>query len=116
MVEFESTRDRAEQEPSRAFATAETAHADKFFKAVADGTRRRILLLLETRELSVGEIVAHFHLSQPTISRHLAVLREADLVADRRQGQHVIYRLQMNALTDSLSHFIGQFRRSPWFL
>ena len=116
MVEFESTRERVDREPSRGIAASENAHADKFFKALADATRRRILLLLETRELSVSEIVAQFHLSQPTISRHLAVLREANLVSDRRQGQHVIYRLKMTVLADSLSHFIGQFRISPWFL
>lgn len=114
MAEIESVRDM--DEPERPFATGENGHMDKFFKAISDKTRRSILLLLETRELNVSEIVAQFHLSQPTISRHLAVLRGANLVTDRRQGQHVIYRLNITVLADSLSHFIGEFRRSPWFL
>ncbi len=83
---------------------------NKFFKALSDETRRNILRLLERREQSVGEIVRNFDLSQPTISRHLSVLREADLVIDRRHGQHVIYRLNARALSDSARRFFGSFR------
>jgi ArsR family transcriptional regulator, arsenate/arsenite/antimonite-responsive transcriptional repressor len=65
----------------------------KVFKALSDGTRQEILRLLEENQRTVGEIVGNFNLSQPTISRHLSVLKEADLVVDQRQGQNVIYRL-----------------------
>ena len=82
----------------------------KVFKALADGTRQEILQLLEEQPYAVGEIVARFDLSQPTISRHLSVLKEADLVFDQRRGQNVIYRLNDQALATSMRQFFGQFR------
>ena len=82
----------------------------KVFKALADGTRQEILQLLEEQPYAVGEIVAKFDLSQPTISRHLSVLKEADLVVDQRRGQNVIYRLNDQALATSMRQFFGQFR------
>jgi DNA-binding transcriptional ArsR family regulator len=82
----------------------------KFFKALSDGTRQEILRLLENDQRTVGEIVGNFNLSQPTISRHLSVLKEADLVVDQRQGQNVIYRLNHEALSTSMREFFGQFQ------
>ena len=75
----------------------------KVFKALADGTRQEILQLLEEQPYTVGEIVAKFDLSQPTISRHLSVLKEADLVVDQRRGQN-------GALASSMRQFFGRFR------
>lgn len=82
----------------------------KVFKALADGTRQEILQLLEDQQYTVGDIVSKFDLSQPTISRHLSVLKEADLVVDQRRGQNVIYRLNDAALADAMRQFFGQFR------
>jgi len=82
----------------------------KVFKALSDGTRQEILRLLESHQRTVGEIVGNFTLSQPTISRHLSVLKEADLVMDQRQGQNVIYSLNDEALSASMRSFFGQFR------
>lgn len=82
----------------------------KVFKALADGTRQEILQLLEDQQYTVGDIVSKFDLSQPTISRHLSVLKEADLVIDQRRGQNVIYRLNDAALADAMRQFFGQFR------
>ena len=82
---------------------------NKFFKALSDETRRNILRLLEDRDHSVNEIVGNFHLSQPTISRHLSVLKEANLVLDQRRGQHVVYQLNSPALADSARRFFGRF-------
>ena len=82
----------------------------KVFKALADGTRQEILQLLEEHSYSVGEIVAKFDLSQPTISRHLSVLKEADLVIDQRRGQNVFYRLNDSALAAAMRQFFGRFR------
>jgi DNA-binding transcriptional ArsR family regulator len=84
--------------------------ATKVFKALSDATRQEILRLLESHQRTVGEIVGNFNLSQPTISRHLSVLKEADLVFDQRQGQNVIYRLNDDALTASMRDFFGQFQ------
>ncbi|PYQ57489.1 MAG: hypothetical protein DMF53_22485, partial [Acidobacteria bacterium] len=55
----------------------EERHLTKVFKALSDGTRQEILRLLEGNQRTVGEIVGNFNLSQPTISRHLSVLKEA---------------------------------------
>jgi len=62
-------------------------------KAIADSTRVRILKMLESGELCVCEITERLELAQSTVSKHLAVLRQAGLVEDRKQGLWVYYRL-----------------------
>lgn len=74
--------------------------SDPAFKALSDGTRREILRLLGKRDMSVGEIVDKFAMSQPSISRHLAVLRGAGLVTARREGQNVVYGLDTTVMQD----------------
>ncbi|GAA5444549.1 arsenic resistance transcriptional regulator ArsR1 [Microbulbifer sp. NBRC 101763] len=72
----------------------------QFYKCLADDTRLRTLLLIAYEgELCVCELTAALGLSQPKISRHLALLRSADLLQDRRQGQWVFYRINP-ALSD----------------
>jgi DNA-binding transcriptional ArsR family regulator len=80
-----------------------------FFKALSDETRREILALLERHERNVTEIVRRFNLTQPTISRHLQVLREARLVRCERRGQHMVYRLDPDSLANAASSFFGRF-------
>jgi DNA-binding transcriptional ArsR family regulator len=63
------------------------------FRAVADPTRRRVLELLRDGDRSVRELAAPFHVTQPAISQHLRVLREAGLVRSRRVGRRRVYRL-----------------------
>ncbi|MCW4385947.1 metalloregulator ArsR/SmtB family transcription factor [Salinibacterium sp. SYSU T00001] len=89
------------------------------FGVIADATRRELLqVLLERstgsesphRDLSVGELVERLGLSQPTVSKHLKVLREAGLVAVREVGQHRYYRLESSPLEvveDWLMPFLG---------
>jgi ArsR family transcriptional regulator len=79
------------------------------FKAIGDATRQEILLMLEERERSVGEIVERFKLSQPTISRHLAVLHQAGLVSRRREGQKVVYSLKPESVRCCCEGFFGNF-------
>ena len=67
---------------------------DRVFRAFSDGTRLRILSLLQRREMCVGDLVEVLEVSQPTISRHLAYLRESGLVAVRRQGLWSFYSLR----------------------
>ena len=83
---------------------------NEFFKALSDPTRRGILLLLRHKPLFVAEIVEHFPLAQPTISRHLAVLHRAGLVTNRREGQFVTYRLARRTLSEGLLGFYREFR------
>jgi ArsR family transcriptional regulator len=71
-----------------------TTQADQFFKILADLTRLRVLALLSKEgELCVCELTHALDEIQPKISRHLALLREAEVVLDRRQGQWIYYRL-----------------------
>lgn len=85
-----------------------TTRSDEVFRAVADPTRRAILDLLADGERPAGEIVARFDVSQPAISQHLRVLREAGLVAARRDGRRQIYRVEaerLRAVHDWSSHY-----------
>ncbi|MBK0421766.1 winged helix-turn-helix transcriptional regulator [Leucobacter sp. CSA2] len=73
------------------------------FGVIADGTRRDILQVLlerhqQSAEASVSEIVAELEISQPTVSKHLKVLREAELVTVREEGQHRFYSLDPEPL------------------
>jgi DNA-binding transcriptional ArsR family regulator len=65
---------------------------DVALRAIADPRRREILALIRERELPAGEIAARFDVTRPAISQHLAVLREAGLVTERRAGTRRLYR------------------------
>lgn len=82
---------------------------DDLFAILADPTRRQIVALLAERERSVGELVAAFSVSQPAISRHLRVLREAGLVRVRGDGQRHIYRLDAAPLA-ALDAWLERYR------
>ena len=71
-------------------------------KALADPIRRDILNMLKTGRLSAGEISERFPVTAASISRHLSVLKEADLVRDNRQGQHIIYELNTSVLEEAM--------------
>jgi DNA-binding transcriptional ArsR family regulator len=70
------------------------------FEALADPTRQRIVELLAARDLSAGDIAAHFEVSRPAVSRHLRVLREAGLTSVTRDAQQWVYRLDPQPLHD----------------
>ncbi len=80
----------------------ETPKDDSLFNAIADIQRRKILNLLKQGELSVAEIKAHFEFSGATLSHHLSVLKSAELVRVRRQGQQRIYTLNLSVLEELL--------------
>ncbi len=69
-----------------------------FAKALADETRQQIMRLCCCRELSVSEIVEKTSVSQPTVSHHLAILREADLVQARSEGKQTYYTLNQDRM------------------
>ena len=73
------------------------------FKALSDPTRRRILILLRERDMNAGEIADNFPVSKPSISHHLAQLKQAGLVSDTRKGQNIVYSLETTALQDLMS-------------
>ena len=69
-------------------------------KALSDPTRREILNLLKEKKRSAGEIVDHFDMTAAAISRHLSVLKEADLIRDQRQGKFIYYTLNASVLEE----------------
>ncbi|MGL6009036.1 MAG: autorepressor SdpR family transcription factor, partial [Culicoidibacterales bacterium] len=73
------------------------------FKALADPTRREILQLLRTSDLNAGEISEHFAMTKPSISHHLKLLKQADLICDEKQGQFIIYSLNTSVVEDAMS-------------
>ena len=71
-------------------------------KALSDPTRREILTLLRDGSKSAGEISERFDITAAAISRHLSVLKEADLIRDQRDGKFIIYTLNTSVLEDVL--------------
>lgn len=69
-------------------------------KALADPIRREILNLLKSGKMSAGEITDHFDVTAASISRHLSVLKEAELIRDRRDGKFIIYELNASVLEE----------------
>lgn len=75
----------------------------KVFKALSDGNRLRILKMLEVRPLCVCEMTLSLNLATSTVSKHLSLLREADLILDKKDGKWVYY-----SLNDKVQHQYGQ--------
>ena len=71
-------------------------------QALADPTRREILNLLKQSRMSAGEISNHFSISGAAVSRHLSVLKEADLIRDERDGKYIYYELNATVLEEIL--------------
>ena len=71
-------------------------------QALADPTRREILNLLKQSRMSAGEISNHFSISGAAVSRHLSVLKEADLIRDEREGKYIYYELNATVLEEIL--------------
>ena len=69
-------------------------------RALADPTRREILSLLRAGRLSAGEITEHFPVTAAAVSRHLSVLKDADLIRDKREGKFIYYELNASVLEE----------------
>ncbi|MBP2282627.1 DNA-binding transcriptional ArsR family regulator [Flavobacterium sp. CG_23.5] len=80
------------------------------FKALNDATRREILELLKIKDLTAGEIAAHFNISKPSISHHLDILKQADLITSEKKGQFVIYSINTTIMEDVLQ-WISTFKK-----
>lgn len=79
------------------------------FKALSSNPRRRILNHLAHGPLNAGEIAMLFDMTKPSISKHLAILRDAGLISEQKRGQFVIYSLVEGNLTNSLYAFLSTF-------
>lgn len=81
----------------------------RVFRALSDPTRRQILKLLNEKDMNAGEIAAHFNMSRPAITKHLDILRNAELVSSEKKGQYVIYSINLTVLQETLNNFISFF-------
>lgn len=79
-------------------------------QALADPTRRAILQMLNGGDLTAGEIAARFHISAPSVSHHLGVLKNAGLVVAQRSGQKIIYRLNATVVQELLQQLMDLFQ------
>jgi len=78
----------------------------RLFKALADETRLKILMLLDIREMCVCEIMVALNLTQPTASHHLGILEAAELVRDRREGKWIFYSLKNKRIMELIKEFM----------
>jgi ArsR family transcriptional regulator, arsenate/arsenite/antimonite-responsive transcriptional repressor len=73
------------------------------FKAIADPTRREILRLLRRGEMTAGDLAERFDMTKPTMSHHFSVLKQADLLTTRRDGQQIWYGLNTTVVQDLMA-------------
>jgi len=81
----------------------------EFCKALADDTRQRILTMLLEGEKCVSDIVAEFDMSQPTISHHLGILKQFNLVTSRKEGKLVFYAINQDNVVECCGQLVAKF-------
>jgi len=82
---------------------------DTVFKALADTNRRKILEILKEKDMTVGEISAHFKITGASLSHHLNILKKSNLVISQREGQFIRYSLNTSVFEEVLKLFITLF-------
>lgn len=80
------------------------------FQAIADPTRRAILLLLTSQSMTAGAIASNFNTARPTVSKHLQILTECDLLKQEQQGREVYYHLNVEQMKE-IADFLEPFRK-----
>jgi ArsR family transcriptional regulator len=83
------------------------------FKALSDPTRREVLRLLTQGERTAGELAEQFDMTKPSMSHHFSVLKEADLIRSRRDGQQIHYSLNTTVLQDVLARALDLLGTRP---
>jgi DNA-binding transcriptional ArsR family regulator len=83
------------------------------FKALNDATRRKILQLLRNKDLSAGEIADQFDISKPSISHHLDILKQAQLISGERNGQFIRYSINTTVLEEAANWFLEILNQAP---
>ncbi|MCD4679875.1 MAG: autorepressor SdpR family transcription factor, partial [Bacteroidales bacterium] len=86
------------------------SNLNKVFTALSDDTRRQILVLLKKGSMSAVEIADHFDISKPSITFHLKILKNAELVYTKKKGQFVIYTLQVTVFEEAMMLFMGMLK------
>ena len=85
---------------------------DNVFKALSDPTRREILRLLSRGEKTAGELASKFDMAKPSMSHHFAVLKDAELISSRREGQQIWYSLNTTVVQDAIGWVMDLVERS----
>ena len=80
------------------------------FQAIADPTRRAILVLLAAQTMTAGAISDNFDVARPTISKHMQVLSECELIAASQKGREIYYELKVDKMKE-IDHWLTQFRK-----
>lgn len=80
------------------------------FQAIADPTRRAILLLLTSQSMTAGAIASNFDTARPTVSKHLQILTECELIRQEQQGREIYYHFNPNKMKE-IADFIEPFRK-----
>jgi DNA-binding transcriptional ArsR family regulator len=80
------------------------------FQAIADPTRRAILVLLAAQTMTAGAIADNFEVARPTISKHMQVLSECELIAANQKGREIYYELKVDKMKD-IENWLAQFKR-----
>lgn len=80
------------------------------FQAIADPTRRAILLLVATQSMTAGAIAANFDTARPTVSKHLQILTECELLAQEQNGREIYYHLNAGKMKE-IAEFIEPFQK-----
>ena len=79
------------------------------FKALSDETRREILKILSERDMTAGEIADRFQKSWPTISHHLEILKQAELITEEKRGKYIVYSLNTTVFQEIIIWFMNNF-------
>ena len=87
------------------------ANLTKVFTALSDETRRKMLVLLKKGSMNAGEIADHFDMSKPSITFHLKILKEAELVDSKKKGQFVIYTLRVSVFEETMMLFMNMLMK-----
>jgi DNA-binding transcriptional ArsR family regulator len=85
---------------------------NEVFKALSDPTRREVLRILSHGERTAGELAEPFDMTKPSMSHHFTVLKEAELIRSRREGQQIVYSLNTTVAEDVLTRLWDLFGRS----
>lgn len=80
------------------------------FQAIADPTRRAIMVLIAVQAMTPNAIAEHFHITRQSISKHLRILSECDLLAQRQQGREIFYELKIDKMKE-IDAWLDQFRK-----
>jgi ArsR family transcriptional regulator, arsenate/arsenite/antimonite-responsive transcriptional repressor len=80
------------------------------FKALADPTRLEIVRRLRRKELTPGELSLHFKISKPSLSHHLSLLKQTELIRSQKRGQKIFYSLNSAVFYDALNQLVQSFK------